>query len=100
MSEQDADGSSCAPRCTLHASEGDQASWDRQEPLMKVWENAAKAASATERVSAVDWSRVEDELDRFGCAVVEQLLTPQECGALAANYARDDLYRSRVVMER
>ncbi|MDR5753718.1 MULTISPECIES: 2OG-Fe(II) oxygenase [unclassified Caballeronia] len=67
---------------------------------MKVWENAAKAASAAERVAAVDWSRVEDELDRFGCAVVEQLLTPQECEALAANYAREDLYRSRVVMER
>jgi hypothetical protein len=50
------------------------------------------------RVSAVDWAAVTDALDAEGCAVVSSLLTRPECEALAAMYARDDLFRSRVVM--
>jgi hypothetical protein len=52
------------------------------------------------RVNAVDWPKVEEDLDRFGCATLAQLLTPAECDALSALYSRDELYRSRVVMAR
>ncbi|MDP9153470.1 MAG: 2OG-Fe(II) oxygenase [Pseudomonadota bacterium] len=52
------------------------------------------------RVNATDWHRIEDELSRYGCASVDQLLTAAECNALSARYAQDDLYRSRVVMGR
>ena len=57
-----------------------------------------------ERVAAVDWRRVEAELDAEGCARIERLLTPSECGALASLYELDPdsvgIFRSRVVMAR
>ncbi|WP_437953982.1 2OG-Fe(II) oxygenase [Sorangium sp. So ce296] len=53
-----------------------------------------------ERVASVDWARVSQDLDAHGCAVIEGLLTVAECGDLAALYARDELFRSRVVMAR
>ncbi len=52
------------------------------------------------RVNAINWQKVEEDLDGFGCATVAQLLTPAECNALKALYSRDELYRSRVVMAR
>nr|WP_211486993.1 2OG-Fe(II) oxygenase [Corallococcus exiguus] len=39
-------------------------------------------------------------MDARGCAVLEQLLTPDECEALALLYGVDDAFRSRVVMAR
>ncbi|MGF6776977.1 2OG-Fe(II) oxygenase [Paraburkholderia sp. GAS334] len=56
--------------------------------------------SIAQRVEAIDWSRVEENLDQYGCANVSQLLTAAECNAFAAGYPQDDLYRSRVVMAR
>jgi hypothetical protein len=52
------------------------------------------------RVSAIDWHLVAEQLDRYGCATVPDLLTPRECDALATRYSNDTLYRSRVVMAR
>ncbi|RKG57478.1 proline hydroxylase [Corallococcus sp. AB011P] len=52
------------------------------------------------RVRAVDWEGAGRELDARGCAVLEQLLTPDECEALALLYDVDDAFRSRVVMAR
>jgi hypothetical protein len=40
------------------------------------------------------------DLDARGNAVLEGLLSPDECQALAAMYPRDDLFRSRIVMAR
>ncbi|MCX4156401.1 MULTISPECIES: 2OG-Fe(II) oxygenase [Paraburkholderia] len=54
----------------------------------------------TQRVDAIDWFDVEEELNGYGCAMLRNLLSAQECDALSANYPRDDLYRSRVVMAR
>ncbi|KQR74231.1 proline hydroxylase [Burkholderia sp. Leaf177] len=54
----------------------------------------------TARINAIDWHRIEDDLNRYGCATVERLLTAAECDMLVALYAQDDLYRSRVVMAR
>src|SRR5437868_13374722 len=48
----------------------------------------------------VDWSRVSRDLDAQGSAVIEHLLSPEECIDLAALYPKDDLFRSRVVMSR
>ena len=53
-----------------------------------------------ERVDAIDWPRVAQDLDARGSATVERLLTPDECEALAASYALDRPFRSRVVMAR
>ncbi|HTB73327.1 MAG TPA: 2OG-Fe(II) oxygenase [Polyangiaceae bacterium] len=51
-------------------------------------------------VAALDWPRIASELDAQGNAVIEALLTRAECDAVAALYAREDLFRSRVVMGR
>ena len=48
----------------------------------------------------IDWGRVSAGLDERGSAVVERLLLPAQCRSLAALYAKDDLFRSRVVMAR
>ena len=38
-------------------------------------------------VAAIDWPRVRRELDAQGAAVIDELLTPDACRALAALYA-------------
>ncbi|HEY0190957.1 MAG TPA: 2OG-Fe(II) oxygenase [Kofleriaceae bacterium] len=53
-----------------------------------------------DRVAALDWPRLTSELDADGAAVIDGLLTPQECHALAARYPDDAQFRSRVVMAR
>ncbi|HZZ12952.1 MAG TPA: 2OG-Fe(II) oxygenase [Paraburkholderia sp.] len=58
------------------------------------------AARLNERIDTTDWSGVEEELNRYGCAMLRQLTSAQECDALTALYAREALYRSRVVMAR
>jgi hypothetical protein len=50
------------------------------------------------RVAAVDWPRVEADLEAQGAAVIKRLLTPAECHELSSLYQRDDTFRSRVVM--
>ena len=65
---------------------------------------AAAAAGLTERVAAIDWRRVEADLDAEGWARIERLLTPSECTELASLYELDPdsvgIFRSRVVMAR
>ena len=48
----------------------------------------------------IDWEKISAELDERGNAVVERLLTPAQCRALVGLYAKEDLFRSRVVMAR
>ena len=47
-----------------------------------------------------DWAGVERALDACGNAVLPGLLTARQCAALAALYAREEGYRSRIVMAR
>ena len=47
-----------------------------------------------------EWKTVARDLDAQGSAVVEHLLSAEECRALSALYSQDDLFRSRVVMGR
>ena len=49
---------------------------------------------------AIDWAQAEDALGAEGHALIPNLLTPQQCGAVAALYAAEAPFRSRVVMER
>jgi len=53
-----------------------------------------------ERIAAIDWARVDEELDARGCASLPGLLTGGECAELAALYGDDARFRSRVVMAR
>ncbi len=52
------------------------------------------------RLQVFDWTGIADELDTHGCAMLDALLSPQECRALAGLYAQDALFRSRLVMGR
>jgi uncharacterized protein len=52
------------------------------------------------RIETLDRTRVTSDLDRHGCAILETLLTPRECDALAALYDDDRHFRSHVVMAR
>ena len=65
-------------------------------------ESAAVGAAKeiTERVRAIEWSRVAGDLDARGCSMIERLLTPAECESLVALYDVEGLFRSRVVMAR
>jgi len=56
--------------------------------------------SAEARVAAYDWSSLAGELDRFGAALLPQLLTPDECRAIAALYPHEEHFRSHIVMAR
>ncbi len=58
------------------------------------------ARNIADRVSAIDWDRVSGDLDESGSATIDQLLGATECEALSALYAREDCFRSRVVMAR
>ena len=52
------------------------------------------------RVDAIDWAQATTDLDAQGCAVLNGLLSPEECRALAALYPDDKHFRSRIVMGR
>jgi hypothetical protein len=52
------------------------------------------------RIDELDWVALAEALDSAGHAVIPALLTPELCRALQASYARDELFRSRVVMGR
>lgn len=50
------------------------------------------------RLAAIDWAAVHAELDAQGAAVIQSLLPPGACRDLAALYALEAGFRSRVVM--
>jgi uncharacterized protein len=47
-----------------------------------------------------EWDRLASVLNEQGSVVLDNLLSPNDCEALAARYASDDGFRSRVVMSR
>jgi uncharacterized protein len=58
------------------------------------------APSLAVPIAAYDWAGIEASLDERGAAILPGLLDPGECAALAARYADDHAFRSRVVMAR
>jgi hypothetical protein len=51
-------------------------------------------------VAAVDWSRVSDDLDGLGFAMLPGLLRAEACRQVASLYPDDGRFRSRIVMAR
>ena len=51
-------------------------------------------------MTAIEVEKIAAQLDGFGCAVIEGLIEPQACRAIADGYAEEGRYRSRVVMSR
>ncbi len=52
------------------------------------------------RIAAIEWHALVNALDERGNGVIERLLAPDECAALAALYTDEGAFRSRVVMAR
>ena len=51
-------------------------------------------------VASIDWTAVQDGLAQRGVACVPGVLQPGQCADLAELYARDEGFRSRIVMAR
>ena len=58
------------------------------------------ATHAVSRIASLDWKLIADELNDSGNALLENILTVQECEVVASQYGSDALFRSRVVMSR
>lgn len=63
-------------------------------------ERVAGLKSVAERVDEYDWTGLREQLDAGGCAILEKLLTPEECRAIAALYPHEAHFRSHVHMAR
>src|SRR4029450_387080 len=59
-----------------------------------------RSNTIAERVSKIAWDQVSQDLDAQGNAVVPSLLAEEECQALSSLYQKDDIFRTRVMMER
>jgi hypothetical protein len=56
--------------------------------------------SAGQRVESYNWPDIAADLSGYGAAVIEKLLTPEECRSIAALYAHEEHFRSHVHMAR
>jgi uncharacterized protein len=59
-----------------------------------------RTGRAAERVNAGDWQALADEVNDYGCALTQQILTPDECRSLTALYDETEHFRSTVDMAR
>jgi uncharacterized protein len=56
--------------------------------------------AVSKRIAAVDWEDIAETLDATGAACTGPLLSAAECEALIQLYPRQEIFRSRVVMQR
>jgi hypothetical protein len=52
------------------------------------------------RVASLDWRDLAARLDGDGYAVMDSVLSADDCAALAATYEAEEAFRKRIVMER
>jgi uncharacterized protein len=55
---------------------------------------------AISNLESLDWPRITSELNESGNALLQGILSPQECDAIKSLYKCDERFRSRVVMSR
>jgi len=55
-------------------------------------------ADVSDRVDALDWTAITQDLNTYGCAATGPLLTTDECQWLAGCYDEAQHFRSRVIM--
>jgi hypothetical protein len=54
----------------------------------------------TTTLDARDWTALAADLNTYGCAMIEKLLSPEKCQQLAALYQEEEHFRSHVHMAR
>ena len=85
-------------RCFTHLiAEADEATGGRAMTIHSIGSKAA-VRSAEARVAGYDWQALAEEMSGYGCAVMEKLLTPQECREIAGLYPDESHFRSHVHM--
>ncbi len=52
------------------------------------------------RMHAIDWAPIGAELDEHGLAMLENVLSAEECASIGGLYENDDRFRSLIVMAR
>jgi hypothetical protein len=57
-------------------------------------------ASAEALIARYDWDALSAELSGHGCAVMERLLTPEQCEEIAGLYPQEEHFRSHIHMAR
>ncbi|KOF21041.1 proline hydroxylase [Ensifer adhaerens] len=55
---------------------------------------------AATRVAAYDWQAIFDDLNGYGCAVMEKLLSVEECRQISVLYQEEEHFRSHIHMAR
>src|SRR5688572_19850319 len=68
--------------------------------LAKVDNPLAGTVAPERRMGEHDWERVASDLSAHGNAVIEKLMAPNECAAMAALYHQEEHFRSHIVMAR
>ena len=67
-------------------------------PALKI--AAADVKSVERRLAGYDWNLIGSELNSFGCAVLQKLLTPSECRETASLFPNEEHFRSHIHMAR
>lgn len=67
---------------------------------MSALARSPEPTSFAQRIEALDWSRIETELDAYGVGLTGRLLDATECRALAGLYDDERRFRSRIIMAR
>ena len=60
----------------------------------------AIAASSSQRLAAIGWDQIATELSNRGCAVLQKLLSLEECRTIASLYSDEGKFRSHISMAR
>jgi uncharacterized protein len=81
---------------TPYVGEGATAAPRSPSPSGRRWPEGPDEGFAA--IGALDWPAIERELDAYGSAVAPKLLSPETCREIAALYADDSRFRSRIVM--
>lgn len=63
-------------------------------------DTTAIGESIASRMHALDWTLAGAELDEHGWAMIETVLSAEECTSIAGFYENDDRFRSQIVMAR
>jgi hypothetical protein len=74
--------------------------YEDDESSMTAVSETLQAACAESRIEKLDWQQITQELNEQGSAVLGDVLTADECAALAGLYPNDTGFRSRIVMGR
>jgi uncharacterized protein len=58
------------------------------------------AVAVADRVAALQWPKIIDDLNQYGCAVANSVLTLDDCQDLAEMYGEGKRFRTRILMAR